>query len=231
MLILLQWISLSGVCVCLRRLLSRAVLRQCGSFLLSVSCMRSPVLSSSRPIRNKTRWHKRTNTSSKMTRCTVSRSVAMVTFLRLSPPAEHHPGLEEELWDREADHGIPRKLPSTGCDRRGKQRPLRVNSGRRTIHLPGGSSMSDLLSRVFVFVNLNINMWNMSLWNLLFSIWTATCASWPSSSRRPASTWSGTGPKSSGSAWCRGQMSVNLTARYEKQLCKWNPRPWTFVCD
>lgn len=54
----------------------------------------------------------------------------------------------------------------------------------------------------------------------LFSIWTATCASWPSSSRKPASTWSGTGPRSSGSAWCRGQMSVNLTVRYE--ICSAN---------
>lgn len=56
--------------------------------------------------------------------------------------------------------------------------------------------------------------------NLMVSIWTATCASWPSSSRRPACTWSGTGPKSSGSAWCRGQMSVNLTVRYENSNAK-----------
>lgn len=55
----------------------------------------------------------------------------------------------------------------------------------------------------------------MRLSESVFSIWTATCASWPSSSRRPASTWSGTGPRSSGSAWFRGRMSVNLTVRYE----------------
>lgn len=53
------------------------------------------------------------------------------------------------------------------------------------------------------------------------SIWIATCVSWRSSSRRPVSTWSGTGPKSSGSAWCRVRMFVNLTVRYEegKTLC------------
>lgn len=43
------------LCVCLNRPPSRAVLRQSGLFLLCVSYMKSPVLSSSRPIRNKTR--------------------------------------------------------------------------------------------------------------------------------------------------------------------------------
>lgn len=41
-------------------------------------------------------------------------SVATVTYPCL--PAEHHPGLEEELWDCQADHRIPSLLPSTGCD-------------------------------------------------------------------------------------------------------------------
>lgn len=66
------------------------------------------------------------------------------------------------------------------------------------------------------------------------SIWTATCASWPSSCRRPASIWSGTEPRSCGSVWCRGLMSASWTVRYEKQDDSHNKQPSSldvFTCD
>lgn len=54
------WQMLYCMCLCFNRPLSPAVLRPSGLFLLSDSCMRSPVLLSSRLTRNKTRYHKRT---------------------------------------------------------------------------------------------------------------------------------------------------------------------------
>lgn len=55
---------------------------------------------------------------------------------------------------------------------------------------------------------------DVCLCDSVFSIWTATCASWPSFSRRPACTWCGTELRSCGNAWYLGRMSVNLTVRY-----------------
>lgn len=140
------------VYVCLNRPLNRAVLKQSGLSLLFVNCMRSHALSSSRLTRNKTRWPSYTNTHTHhhhQKRFWCTNRLTLLWQPLPAPHTEHHPGLEEELWDRQTDYGISCVLPSTRCDGRRKQRSLRFHPGGRSIHLPGGLFLLSLLFLAF----------------------------------------------------------------------------------